>query len=217
MTQLFSPLADFVVRLVFVVVVATVILLAVGAWAWWRSPYADGTGIIVDQPVPFSHEHHVSGLGLDCRYCHLSVENSSFAGMPTSYTCMTCHSQLWDESEMLRPVRESLARNEPLRWQRVHNLADFAFFDHRVHVSNGVGCTSCHGDIGEMPLTMKAHSMSMSWCLDCHRNPSPHLEPSDRIFAASAQSTDSEPHPELMAAYDIDEPSRLVQCSICHR
>lgn len=217
MSQLFSPLADFVLRSILVFIVASVALLAIGAWAWWRSPYATGEEIIVDQPVPFSHQHHVSGLGLDCRYCHGSVERSSFAGMPTTHTCMTCHSQLWNESEMLRPVRESLARNEPLRWQRVYNLADFAFFDHRVHIENGVGCTSCHGEIGDMPLTMKAGSVSMSWCLDCHRNPSPRLRTRDRIFAGDWRPSGDDPHPELMDAYGIDEPSRLVQCSICHR
>lgn len=217
MTQLFSPLADFVFRICLLVAVSSVLFFGVVAWAWWRSPWADGRGIVVDQPVPFSHEHHASELGLDCRYCHRGVEQSAFAGMPTTHTCMTCHSQLWTDAELLLPVRQSLARNEPLRWQRVHHLPDYVFFDHHVHVANGIGCTSCHGKVGQMPLTMKAEPLSMSWCLDCHRDPSARLRAQNRIFDPVWLPDREHPDAKLLARYGIDKPSRLVQCSICHR
>ena len=128
--------------------------------------------------MPFWHEHHVGGLGLDCRYCHTSVETSSFAGLPPTHTCMTCHSQIWTTAAMLEPVRDSLAEpDKPLRWNRVHNSADFVYFNHSIHIQKGVGCASCHGRVDQMPMMWKAEPMTMEWCLDCHRNPEHHLRP----------------------------------------
>ena len=132
--------------------------------------------------MPFSHEHHVRGLGIDCRYCHTSVEKSSFAGIPPTETCMTCHSQIWTDSPMLEPVRTSLRTNTPIRWNRVHDLPDYVYFNHGIHVQKGVGCVSCHGRVDQMPLTWKAEPMTMEWCLSCHRNPEKHLRPREEVF-----------------------------------
>ncbi len=122
-----------------------------------------------EQPVPFSHKHHAGELGIDCRYCHTSVEKSSFAGLPPTQTCMTCHSQIWTNAPMLEPVRASYRDDKSIAWTRVNALPDFVYFDHSIHVSKGIGCTTCHGQVAEMPLTWKANTLYMSWCLDCHR------------------------------------------------
>src|ERR1700723_3958141 len=124
-----------------------------------------------EQPVPFSHKHHAGELGIDCRYCHTTVEKSSFAGIPPTQTCMTCHSQIWTNAPMLEPVRASYRSDKSISWTRVNALPDFVYFDHSIHISKGVGCTTCHGQVAEMPLTWKANTLYMSWCLDCHRAP----------------------------------------------
>src|SRR5699024_1844366 len=144
------------------------------------SHYDSGQNLTVEQPVPFSHKHHVSGLGIDCLYCHTSVMDSQFAGVPATHVCMTCHSQVWTNADMLAPVRQSLKKNEPLHWQRVHDLADFVYFNHSVHVNNGVGCESCHGRVDQMPLMEQRKSLSMQFCLSCHTNPAPNLRPPDK-------------------------------------
>src|SRR5271165_6774123 len=164
-------------------------------WAWAElnaSTYATRAKVPVEQEVPFSHEHHVGGLGIDCRYCHTTVEKSSYASFPPTKTCMNCHSQIWVGSEMLAPVRESWAtvgttREKSLRWHRVYNVPGYAYFDHSIHVHKGVGCTTCHGRIDEMPLTYQVPSLLMEWCLDCHRNPTPHLRPPEEIFNVNWQ------------------------------
>jgi hypothetical protein len=170
-----------------------------------------------EQPVPFSHRHHVSGLGLDCRYCHTTVEKSWNAGMPSTAICMTCHSQIWKNAAMLAPDRQSLAENVPLRWTRIYGLPDYVFFDHSIHIAKGVGCTECHGPIGDMDLTWKASTLFMSWCLACHRDPAPHLRPKDEVFNPHWQRTSSTPSGKsLMAEYHI-QTVKLSDCGICHR
>jgi hypothetical protein len=170
-----------------------------------------------EQPVPFSHKHHASGLGIDCRYCHTHVETSSNAGMPSTAICMTCHSQIWTNAKMLAPDRQSLAENVPIRWTRVYDLPDYVFFDHSIHIAKGVGCSSCHGEVDRMPLTYKARSLTMEFCLDCHRNPGPHLRPGNQIFNTEWHRAADTPKPEaLMAAYGIGG-RRLTDCSLCHR
>jgi hypothetical protein len=169
------------------------------------------------QPVPFSHRHHVSGLGIDCRYCHTTVEVSQNAGMPPTETCMTCHSQIWTNAALLAPVQQSLAEHKPLRWTRVYALPDYVYFDHSIHVAKGVGCTECHGPVGDMPLTYKATTLYMSWCLSCHRNPAPHLRPRDQVFNPHWQRTvDTASGETLMADYHI-HPKNLSDCGVCHR
>lgn len=220
MGQLYPPYANVLTRL-FVVggpLAVFVFWWFIAAPLKWSS-WATGQHAFVEQPVPFSHEHHVSGLGIDCRYCHDSVEQSAFAGMPPTETCMSCHSQLWTNSAMLEPVRRSYARNEPIQWNRVHRLADYVYFDHSIHVAKGVGCETCHGRVDQMPLTYQAASLHMSWCLECHRAPEKFIRPAEEIFAfgrnlpAEAQLTLGR---RLVREYDI-HAGQLTDCSVCHR
>jgi hypothetical protein len=195
--------------------------LCAGGLAWWwiwpTTDYQRNVRWVVDQPVPFSHQHHVSGLGIDCRMCHTSVEVSGNAGMPPTYTCMTCHSQIWTNAGMLAPVRQSLADNKPIVWNRVTNLPDYVFFNHSIHIAKGVGCDECHGAVAQMPLLYKAKSMTMKFCLDCHIDPGPRLRPQSEITNTEWHRTPDTPSPAaLLAQYHI--PNRpLTECSICHR
>jgi hypothetical protein len=217
MPALFGPGANLAVKLV-IIGGATAIALGIGWWfAFPRTNYARRTGFTVDQPVPFSHKHHAAGLGIDCRFCHTTVEVSSNAGMPPTYTCMTCHSQIWTNAALLAPVRESLAKDEPLQWQRVTNLPDYVYFDHSIHIAKGIGCESCHGPIDQMPLTYKAESLTMQFCLDCHRNPGPRLRPPDAIYDFGWHRTADTPSPEVLMQYYHIPNRRLTDCSICHR
>src|SRR6202161_4617347 len=162
-----------------------VFLVAVLLWAvleLQRSPYITYAKVAQPQPVPFSHQHHVSGLGIDCRYCHGSVEDSSFAGIPPTKTCMNCHSQIWVGSSMLEPVRESYRTGKSIEWQRVHRLADFVYFDHSIHISKGVGCVTCHGRVDQMQAISQKGTLLMEWCLDCHRGPEQYVRPRDQVF-----------------------------------
>ena len=188
-------------------------------WAWAElnaSTYATRAKVPVDQPVPFSHEHHVGGLGIDCRYCHTSVENSSFAGIPPTKTCMNCHSQIWINAPMLEPVRQSFRTDQSLRWIRVHDLPDYVYFNHSIHVAKGVGCTTCHGQIDKMPLTWQESSLQMSWCLDCHRHPEEYVRPKSEVFSVEykAPPNQVEIGRNLVKEYHIQS---LTSCSTCHR
>jgi hypothetical protein len=217
MPAVFGPKANLVTKLVLYGGGAGLLTLAGAGWIFPSINYYTRVDFVQPQPVPFSHEHHVGGLGLDCRYCHTSVEVSANAGLPPTHTCMTCHSQLWTNADMLAPVRQSLARDEPIRWNRVYDLPDYVFFNHSIHVAKGVGCTTCHGQIDRMPLTLKASSLSMSWCLDCHRDPAPNLRPRGEVFSTNWKPTPETPTGEqLLAAYDI-HPATLTDCSVCHR
>ncbi|HEX6881421.1 MAG TPA: cytochrome c3 family protein [Terriglobales bacterium] len=161
-------------------ILATILLVAGVLWTaleMTRSPYTTYAGVAKAQPVPFSHQHHVAGLGIDCRYCHTSVENSSFAGIPPTKTCMNCHSQIWTNAPMLEPVRESYRTGKSLVWTRLNDLPDFVYFDHSIHINKGVGCNSCHGPVNKMPLMYAEASLQMEWCLNCHRAPEKFLRP----------------------------------------
>jgi hypothetical protein len=173
----------------------------------------------ITQPVPFSHKHHVGDDGFDCRFCHASVETSAFAGMPSTRTCMGCHAYLFPDAPVLAPVRTSLARNEPLHWKRVHVLPDFVYFDHSIHIAKGVGCTTCHGRVDRMPLTWRAQSLEMQWCLDCHRAPGRWIRPRDRVFALDWPldvPNDEGTAQRLLAANEV-RVAGLTDCSTCHR
>jgi hypothetical protein len=184
-----------------------------------RSPYVNYMGVAQEQPVPFSHQHHVGGLGIDCRYCHTSVENSSFAGIPPTKTCMNCHAQIWTNAAMLEPVRASFRTGQSLQWTRIHDLPDFVYFDHSIHIAKGVGCASCHGAVDRMPLTYAAHTLQMEWCLDCHRDPAKALRPREQIFNVEYEQPANQLMlgAELVKQYHIRTPHDLTSCSTCHR
>jgi hypothetical protein len=208
-----------------------VFFLAVLGWVGWvlaRSSYVTNAGVTYEQPVPFSHEHHVTGLGIDCRYCHASVEENAFAGMPSTKTCMNCHSQIWAGSPMLEPVRESYRTGKSLEWNRVHRVADFVYFDHSIHVQKGVGCATCHGPVEKMPLVWQQGSLLMEWCLECHRKPEDYVRPREEVFnmewrADQERGEGDLPREqralgmELVKRYGIRGSAELTSCSTCHR
>lgn len=215
MAQIFHARSGLYAKLV---LVALCVALVIGI-AVWRTVTGEpnNEGEAVEQPVPFSHKHHVAEVGLDCRYCHASVETDAFAGMPPISTCMTCHSQLFTDQPLLASIVDSWRTGIPLRWNRVHDLPDFVYFDHSIHVAKGVGCVSCHGPVDHMPLIRRVAPLSMDWCLDCHRHPERAVRPHDRVFTLQP------PRPEddrlgmtLVDAYRIDR-RRLTDCSVCHR
>jgi hypothetical protein len=181
--QIFHRSSNTIAR---VSIVGGVVLLGALGWALYTlmgtSGYVTGQYVVKHQPVPFSHEHHVRGLGIDCRYCHTSVERSSFAGLPPTETCMNCHRQIWTNAELLEPIRASYRDNVPVQWTRVHDLPDFVYFNHSVHVAKGIGCESCHGKVNRMPLMFQNASLQMQWCLDCHRNPTRNVRPREEVF-----------------------------------
>lgn len=183
------------------------------------SPYYTDVNVAREQPVPFSHKHHVGELGIDCRYCHTSVEKSSFAGLPPTQTCMSCHSKIWTNAAMLEPVRASYREDKSIAWTRVNALPDFVYFDHSIHVAKGVGCTTCHGPIAEMPLTWRANTLYMSWCLDCHRAPEKYLRPKSEVFNPDYQlpADQLELGKRLVTEYKIQNARALTSCSTCHR
>jgi hypothetical protein len=219
MPQIFHPSLNTVAKVilfggVFILAAVYVVLVAL-----FRSPFATGVNAPVEQPVPFSHEHHVGGLGLDCRYCHVSVEKSSFADLPPTETCMTCHSQIWNNAPMLEPIRESFKSGQPIQWNRVNNLPDYVYFNHSIHIAKGVGCETCHGRMDQMPLTSKAQTLYMGWCLNCHRHPENYIRPKDQVFTMGYQPVADQVTlgKQLMKEYNILPGSRLDDCYICHR
>lgn len=218
MAQIFHPSTNTISRLS---IFGALFFVAVLLWLLAqldRSSYMTEVNVVRAQPVPFSHQHHVSGVGIDCRYCHSSVEQSAFAGVPPTRTCMNCHSQIWADSPMLEPVRESYRTGRPLRWTRVHNLPDFVYFDHSIHVHKGVACVTCHGRVDRMPLMWQARSLQMEWCLECHRHPEHFIRPREHVF--DMDWTPPVPQlllgQELVRRYDI-RLEQLTDCSICHR
>jgi Cytochrome c7 and related cytochrome c len=183
------------------------------------SPYVTQANIARVQPVEFSHAHHVGQLGIDCRYCHTSVENSPFAGIPPTKICMNCHQEIWVGAATLEPVRTSYRTGQSIAWERIHNLPQFAYFDHSIHVNKGVGCVECHGRVDEMPFMYQDKSLLMGWCLDCHRNPKVHLRPHDEVFNLTWQpSGDRNKLADLLYdQYHIKSTEQLTSCSTCHR
>lgn len=216
MAQIFHRSANTLARLS---IFGAVFVLAALLWLSdlvFRSPWFTGVGVAQEQPVPFSHKHHVQGVGLDCRYCHVHVETGAFAGLPDTETCMTCHSQIWVDSPLLAPVRESYRTGQPLQWNRVHDLPDFVYFDHSAHVSKGVGCTTCHGQVDEMPLMWKSSSLQMGWCLDCHRDPTPNVRPRGEVFSVSWRPGEVTPDEQQRLSSELRVES-MINCSTCHR
>jgi hypothetical protein len=216
MPQIFHPSTNTISR---ISILGAVFILGGLLWliaALNRSSYATEEGVVRQQPVQFSHEHHVSGLGIDCRYCHSSVEVSAFAGIPPTETCMNCHAYIWSDSLFLAPVRESWRTGQPLAWTRVHDLPDFVYFNHSIHLHKGIGCVTCHGRVDRMPLMWKAQSLHMEWCLECHREPERFVRPRAFVFSMDWQPPEDQRTlgRRLVQEYNI---ARLTTCSVCHR
>jgi len=217
MARQLSPLARLLVKATLIGVCTMTLCGIVWWWSAARTDYETGVGWTVDQPVPFSHQHHVGGLGLDCRFCHADVERSADAGMPPTHTCMTCHSQIWTNAALLAPIRESLADNRPIQWRRVNRLPDYVYFHHDIHIAKGIGCSECHGAVGGMNLMARERPFTMKFCLDCHRDPAPHLRPAEDLFDTEWRRDDATPKPEALFAFYHLGGRKLTDCSICHR
>ena len=216
MAQIFHHSANHLAR----VTIALVLLGAGGVlWAAYRinsGAFITDVGVAKQQPVPFSHKHHVGDDGIDCRYCHTSVETSAFAGIPPTETCMTCHSQIWANAEVLEPVRESFRTGQSLEWVRIHDLPDYVYFNHSIHIHKGVGCATCHGRVDQMPLTMKVNTLYMRWCIECHRAPEKYLRPREEVFNMAYEPPEDQAAlgRRLMADYHVQS---LTDCVTCHR
>ncbi|HEX3357150.1 MAG TPA: cytochrome c3 family protein [Tepidisphaeraceae bacterium] len=239
MSQIFHPAANAIAK---GSIFGAVFILAAAAWVGAvldTSPYLTETHVSRAQPVPFSHEHHVNGLGISCLYCHTSVKESAFAGIPPTKTCMTCHSQIWTNAAILQPVRDSWNMEKPLQWTRVHKLPDFVYFNHSIHVAKGIGCAVCHGPVDKMPLMYQENTLRMGWCLNCHRNPEQYIRPRDQVLNMNYDpATDDALDRELgvsqnqidadklrsqdrLGAFLVDKyhvhKEQLTNCAVCHR
>jgi hypothetical protein len=219
MAQLFPSSANVIARM-------SVVALAIGlsGLGWTvcmvdRSSFITKQNIPRNQPVPFSHEHHVRGLGIDCRYCHGSVEDSSFAGVPPTKTCMTCHSVIWTNAAILQPVRDSWAMNKPIEWTRVHNLPEYVYFNHSIHIQKGVGCSTCHGRVDLMPITWQSSQLQMQWCLGCHRQPERYIRPRSEVFNMEWEPPGDQmiEGAALVKEYHVGDEQAMTNCSTCHR
>jgi hypothetical protein len=219
MAQIFHRSTNFISRFsvfsaFFLVGLALVAVLAVA-----RSPYMTRQNVTREQPLQFSHKHHVGDDGIDCRYCHTSVESSAVAGIPPTKTCMNCHFVLFNNAGYLELVRESYRNDKSIEWVKVHRLADFVYFNHSIHINKGVGCSSCHGQINQMPLVFQANTLLMAWCLECHRNPEAVLRPKDQVFNMDWKPPDNQAElgAKLREEYQIRTTAELTSCSTCHR
>ncbi|MGI9087412.1 MAG: cytochrome c3 family protein [Chthoniobacterales bacterium] len=218
MGQLFKQRANGIAQAFVIGLPLLVLSGSAAAWMFGRSDFLTHVDSPIEQPVPFSHQHHVGGLGIDCRYCHTGVEQSAFAGIPPTETCMTCHSQVWKDAPVLQPVRDSWQTGKAIKWTRVHDLPDYVYFNHSIHVAKGVGCATCHGQVNEMALTWKTKPLYMRWCLDCHRQPEKFLRPTSEVV-------DMNYHPppnqlafgqQLVRQNNI-HTAGLTDCYTCHR
>lgn len=225
MPQIFHKNYNYQVKTAIVGILLFVTVAFTAAFIWYSSGNVTGQGNHVVQPVQFTHEHHVSGLGLDCRYCHFDVERSNFSTVPPTKVCMTCHSQMYTEEQMLEPVRESWKTDMPIKWVRVHNLSDFVYFNHSAHVNKGIGCAECHGRVDQMGIVYQAESLHMAWCLQCHFDPTKHVRPKDQITNMTYEHPTSPDQKikvgdkqmtqaELAKQYHVQSK---VNCSTCHR
>jgi hypothetical protein len=219
MAQIFHRSANTISTLTIYGAVFFVGAFAYLAYSINQSAYFTDVDAARQQPVPFSHKHHVTDDGIDCRFCHATVERSSYAGVPSTHICMTCHSKLWLNSSMLEPVRSSAATNTSLEWTRVNALPDFVYFDHSIHVNKGIGCTTCHGPIGEMPLTWRANTLYMRWCIDCHKHPERNVRRRELVFKADYVPPQDQEDlgRRLVKEYKIKDPKQLTDCYTCHR
>jgi cytochrome c7-like protein len=230
--QIFHRSTNTISRATIFGAVFIIAILLWGAIQWQCSPYVTYAKVTRPQPVPFSHQHHVGGLGIDCRYCHITVEQSAFAGIPATEVCMNCHKQVWNDSPMLEPVRASLRENKPLAWNRVNNTPDFVYFDHSIHINKGVGCNTCHGPVDRMPMMFNYASLQMEWCIECHRGPERNLRPREQVFNMRYQQptedlpvvVDGTPYTDqlslgkyLIQKYHVRTVMDITSCNTCHR
>ena len=229
MPQLFPKSMNVVARVVVLGIPLVMAGTGVSLAAFYRSDYTTGAREVVEQPIPFSHKHHVAQLGIGCQYCHTSVDQSANAGFPPTRTCVNCHQQMWSAAELLKPVRDSFKNNQPIVWKKVNNVPHYVYFNHSIHVKKGVGCYSCHGRIDEMNLVYQSKTLLMEWCLDCHRQPENHLRPLNQVYNIAWKASD-EIDPEtgmpysqsalgakLKHDYMVRESSITTNCSFCHR
>jgi len=219
MAQLFHRGANNIAKasMALVIVLGGVVYFAYSQIA--RSSYLTNRYLERPQPVQFSHKHHVGDDGIDCRYCHTSVETAASAGIPPTQTCMNCHNQLWSETPYLEPVRASFRDNEPILWERVHDLPGFVYFNHSIHVAKGVGCSTCHGQVDNMPAVYQENTLQMEWCLSCHRQPEAFIRPKSEIYNMSWKDSNlsAEERQNLKTEYKIRSRELLTSCSTCHR
>ncbi|MFT5207005.1 MAG: hypothetical protein ACI9CF_000750 [Candidatus Omnitrophota bacterium] len=216
MSQIFRKRTNLLAKISIVLGGATAAGILVLGSVLDQSPYYTRVGVPREQPIPFSHKHHVGGLGIDCRFCHTSVEDSSFAGIPPTATCMKCHSEVWKDAPMLEPVRESMRSGKPIEWTRVHDVPDFVYFDHSIHIAKGVSCQTCHGRVDEMPLMKKENTLFMGWCIECHRNPEKFVGPKEHVFEMGWKADEDQltMGNKLVKDYNI---KTSINCSTCHR
>jgi hypothetical protein len=214
--QIFHRSANSIAK---VSIVGGVLLLgAVIALAYTidRGSYITDVRVVKAQPVPFSHKHHVLDDGIDCRYCQTSVETSARAGLPATEICMSCHSQIWTNAAVLEPVRESWRTGQSIEWTRVHDLPDFVYFNHSIHLNKGIGCSTCHGEVQNIAFMYKQNTLYMNWCLECHRNPEKYIRPRSEVFNTAYQTpaNQAELGKKLVAEYHVQS---LTDCYTCHR
>ncbi len=216
MPQFFSRSANTVAKLSIFSAAVAVIAVVWISWLLVRSPYEMVQNVPREQPVPFSHQHHSGALGIDCRFCHISVERSASANIPATKICMNCHSQMWASAPMLAPVRESYRTGKSIEWTRVNDLPEYVYFNHSIHVSKGFGCSTCHGRVDKMPLTWQAQSLAMKWCLQCHENPQNYVRPRAEVFNMNWAPPPNQAAVgrQLVKAYHIQS---LISCDTCHR
>lgn len=232
MAQIFPRSANVIPAASLVLVIVLAGSLGAAWWEFQQSPYITYAGIARPQPVPFSHQHHVAGLGIDCRYCHVSAEQGAVAGVPPVSTCMNCHSQIWTNAALLEPIRESYRTGRPVKWGKANDLPDYVYFNHSIHVAKGVGCNTCHGPVDRMPLMYNQETLQMGWCLDCHRNTEKFLRPRDQVVnmryqqpsANNKVTVDGKDYEDqeslgqaLQKKYHLRSVQDITSCSTCHR
>jgi hypothetical protein len=216
MAQLFRPSTNTIAKVSIAVVVLLVFSTLAIAYIVDRGGWITTAQSAPEQPIPFSHKHHVKDDGIDCRYCHTGVETSHFAGLPATETCMSCHSQIWNNASVTQAVRDSWASGKSIEWTRVHDLPDFVYFDHSIHVNKGMGCSTCHGQVDEMPLMYRVNTLYMNWCINCHRNPAAYIRPRSEVFNINYKypSNQTELGAQLVKEYQAQS---LTDCVTCHR
>ena len=216
MAQLFGRSSNTIAKVSIVAVVFLAGCTLAVAYIIDRGPWITSVQVAPEQPIPFSHKHHVKDDGIDCRYCHTGVETSSYAGLPPTETCMTCHSQIWSNASLTQPIRDSWASGRSIEWTRVHDLPDFVYFNHSIHINKGIGCSACHGQVDQMPLMYRVNTLNMNWCVNCHRQPEQYIRPKSEVFNIDYvyPANQLELGRQLVKEYHVQS---LTDCVTCHR